>query len=241
MKKYALVTGGSRGIGRAIAVKLASAGHHVLVNYKSNEEEARKTLEEIAAAGGTAELLPFDVANAGEVTAALEGWHARHGDDCIEVLVNNAGIRRDNLLFWMTDAEWHDVVDTNMNGIFYVTRFLIKYMMNRKYGRVINVVSVSGVNGLAGQANYSAAKAGVIGFTRSLALETARKRVTVNAVAPGFIETDMTRDLHREELKKVIPAGRFGTAGEVAGLVAFLASDEASYITGQVISISGGL
>ncbi|MDR1273680.1 MAG: 3-oxoacyl-ACP reductase FabG [Odoribacteraceae bacterium] len=241
MKRYALVTGGSRGIGRAISARLAAAGYHVLVNYKSNEEEARKTLEMIVAAGGEGELSRFDVASPAEVSRALEEWGERNEEAYIEVLVNNAGIRRDNLLFWMTDDEWHDVMNTNLNGMFYLTRALIKYMLNKRRGRVINVVSISGMNGMAGQANYSAAKAGVIGFTRALALEAAKKKVTVNAVAPGFIDTDMTRDLNQEELKKIIPLGRFGTAAEVAGLVGFLASDEAAYITGQVISISGGL
>jgi 3-oxoacyl-[acyl-carrier protein] reductase len=241
MKRYALVTGGSRGIGRAISTRLAAAGYHVLVNYKSNEEEARKTLAMIVDAGGEGELSRFDVARPAEVARALEEWGERHEEAYIEVLVNNAGIRKDNLLFWMTDDEWHDVMNTNLNGMFYLTRALIKYMLNKRRGRVINVVSISGVNGMAGQANYSAAKAGVIGFTRALALEAAKKKVTVNAVAPGFIDTDMTRDLNQEELKKIIPLGRFGTAEEVAGLVGFLASDEAAYITGQVISISGGL
>jgi 3-oxoacyl-[acyl-carrier protein] reductase len=157
------------------------------------------------------------------------------------VLVNNAGIRRDNLLFWMSDEEWRDVTSTNLDGTFLVTRALLKYMLNKKRGRVINVVSISGINGMTGQANYAAAKAGIIGFTRALALEAAKKRVTVNAVAPGFIATDMTRDLDRAALERLVPLGRFGEADEVASLVAFLASDAAAYITGQVIAISGGL
>lgn len=239
--KHALVTGGSRGIGRAVAVTLAAAGYHVLVNYKSNEQEARETLRAISAGEGTGELMPFDVARVEEVNTALEAWTERHEGEYIEVLVNNAGIREDNLLFWMTDREWHDVMGTNMHGVFHVTRFLVKYMMNRKHGRIINVVSVSGVNGMAGQTNYSTAKAGIIGFTRSLALETARKGVTVNAVAPGFIDTDMTQELDREALARIIPAGRLGKASEVAALVGFLASEEAAYITGEVITISGGM
>ncbi|GHS88090.1 3-ketoacyl-ACP reductase [Bacteroidia bacterium] len=239
--KYALVTGGSRGIGRAISVQLASQGYCVLINYKSNEEEAQKTLEIITANGGTAELLPFDVADGAAVEKILSEWQASHEDEYIAVLVNNAGIRKDNLMFWMADEEWNSVLDTSLNGTFYTTRALVKYMMNKKFGRIINIVSISGVTGMAGQTNYSAAKAGVIGLTKALALESIKKRVTVNAVAPGFIETDMTKDLNQDELKKLVPAGRFGKAEEVAELVGFLASEKASYITGQVINISGGL
>ena len=240
-KKYALVTGGSRGIGRAISIRLASMGFHVLINYKSNTEEAQKTLNMIMESGGEAQLIRFDVENMDDINTALNEWMKQHPDTYIEVLVNNAGIRKDNLLFWMTDDEWNQVINTNMNSVFYVTRFLIKYMMNRKYGRVINIVSLSGLTGRTGQANYATAKAGIIGLTKSLALEVAKKNVTVNAIAPGFIDTDMTKDLNQDELKKMIPMGRFGKAEEVAELTGFLASEKASYITGQVITISGGL
>lgn len=240
MKKYALVTGGSRGIGRAISVQLAKQGYTVIVNYKSNTEEAQKTLNLITEAGGEGELLPFDVENVNEVAAALNDWVEQH-DSYIEVLVNNAGIRKDNLLFWMTDDEWNSVVNTTLNGTFYITRLLVKYMLSHKNGRIVNIVSISGLKGVAGQVNYSAAKAGVIGFTKALALEVAKKKVTVNAVAPGFIETDMTRDLNWEELKKTVPLGRFGKVEEVADLVGFLVSEKAAYITGEVISVSGGL
>jgi 3-oxoacyl-[acyl-carrier protein] reductase len=239
--RYALVTGGSRGIGRAVSVKLASMGYYVLINYKSNKEEAQKTLDIITGNGGAGLLLPFDIEKSGEITAALETWMEQNPEAYIEVLVNNAGIRKDNLLFWMTDDEWNSVLDTSLNGAFYVTRILIKYMLNKKYGRIINIVSISGIKGMSGQTNYSAAKAGIIGLTKALALETAKKKVTVNAIAPGFIDTDMTKDLNQDELKRLIPAGRFGKAEEVAELAGFLASDKASYITGQVISISGGL
>jgi 3-oxoacyl-[acyl-carrier protein] reductase len=239
--KYALVTGGSRGIGRAICLKLAEDGFSVVVNYQSNKDAAEETKRLIEEAGGKAELLPFDVADATAVEKALSDWLSAHADDYIAVLVNNAGIRHDNLMFWMSDDEWKTVLDTSLNGTFYTIRALLKYMMNKKFGRIINIVSISGVNGMAGQTNYSAAKAGVIGMTKSLALETAKKRVTVNAVAPGFIETDMTKDLPQDELKKLVPVQRFGKAEEVADLVGFLASEKASYITGQVISISGGL
>jgi 3-oxoacyl-[acyl-carrier protein] reductase len=239
--RYALVTGGSRGIGKAICLQLASQGYSVLINYKSNREEAQKTLDSITENGGSGQLMPFDVANAEEMNTALTAWMEANSEAYIEVLVNNAGIRKDNLLFWMTDDEWNDVLNTSLNGAFYITRLLVKYMLNKKFGRIINIVSISGVNGMAGQTNYSAAKAGIIGLTKALALESAKKRVTVNAVAPGFIETDMTKDLNQDELKKLVPAGRFGKAEEVAELVGFLASEKASYITGQVISISGGL
>jgi 3-oxoacyl-[acyl-carrier protein] reductase len=241
MKKYALVTGGSRGIGRAISVQLAKQGYTVIVNYKSNAEEAQKTLDLIAETGGEGHFLPFDVENVSEDAAALNGWIEQHPDAYIEVLVNNAGIRKDNLLFWMTDDEWNNVVNTTLNGTFYITRLLIKNMLSKKNGRIVNIVSISGLKGVAGQVNYSAAKAGVIGLTKALALEAAKKKVTVNAVAPGFIETDMTKDLNQEELKKTVPLGRFGKAEEVAGLVGFLVSDKAAYITGEVISVSGGL
>jgi len=241
MKKYALVTGGSRGIGRAISIQLASMGYHVLINYKSNTEEAQKTLNKIIENGGEGQLLQFDVENTNEINAALNAWIEQHPEAYIEVLVNNAGIRKDNLFFWMTDDEWNQVINTNLNSVFYVTRFLIKYMLNKKYGRVINIVSLSGLNGRSGQVNYAAAKAGIIGLTKSLALEAAKKNVTVNAIAPGFIETDMTKDLNQDELKKIIPMGRFGKPDEVAELAGFLASGKASYITGQIISIGGGL
>ncbi|MDR0540736.1 MAG: 3-oxoacyl-ACP reductase FabG [Dysgonamonadaceae bacterium] len=239
--RYALVTGGSRGIGRAICLKLAEMGYSVIVNYQSNRAAAEETKSLIEQNGGSAELLPFDVADGSAVEKSLFDWLSAHADDYISVLVNNAGIRRDNLMFWMQDEEWHSVLDTSLNGTFYTTRALLKYMMNKKFGRIINMVSISGVNGMSGQTNYSAAKAGVIGMTKSLALEAAKKKVTVNAVAPGFIETDMTKDLNQDELKKLVPAQRFGKPEEVAELVAFLASDKANYITGQVINISGGL
>ena len=240
--KYALVTGGSRGIGKAIALKLASQGHPVLVNYLKNQEAAQAVVDEITSHGGQAELLQFDVSAPQSIENALEGWENQHPDDYIAVLVNNAGIRRDNVMFMMSEAEWHQVLDTTMNGFFYVTRRLLKHMMPRKRGgRIINVASLSGVKGLPGQTNYSAAKAALIGATKALAQEVAARSVTVNAIAPGFIETDMTRDLPQDELKKMIPSGRFGRPEEVAALAAFLASDDAAYITGEVININGGL
>ena len=239
--KYALVTGGSRGIGRAVCLKLSEMGYPVLVNYQSNKAAAEETKSLIETQGGTAELLPFDVADGAAVEKVLADWQATHPDDYVAVLVNNAGIRKDNLMFWMSDDEWNNVLNTSLNGTFYITRALVKYMMNKKFGRIINIVSISGINGMPGQTNYAAAKAGVIGMTKTLALETAKKKVTVNAVAPGFIETDMTKDLNQDELKKIVPAGRFGKTEEVAELVGFLASEQASYITGQVVAVSGGL
>lgn len=239
--KYALVTGGGRGIGRAICLKLAGMGYHVLVNFQSNEAEALKTLQLIRENGGEGELLPFDVTNAAQVSEKLSGWMVAHGEEYIEILVNNAGIRKDNLMVWMEREEWQRVLDTGLNGFFNVTQPLLKNMLVKKYGRIINVVSLSGLKGMPGQTNYSAAKGGVIAATKALAQEVAKKRVTVNAVAPGFIRTDMTQDLNEGELKGMIPAGRFGEAEEVAELVGFLASEKAAYITGEVISVNGGL
>ena len=240
--KYALVTGASRGIGQAIAKKLAATGMPVVVNYLSNVDAAQTVVQEITDAGGTAELLPFDASNPQAIDAALEAWEQAHPDDYISVLVNNAGIRRDNVMFMMPDEDWHKVLDTTLNGFFYITRRLLKHMMpRRRGGRIINIASLSGVKGMPGQANYSAAKAALIGATKALAQEVAARQVTVNAIAPGFIETDMTRDLPQDELKQLVPMRRFGKPEEVASLVAFLASDEAAYITGEVININGGL
>ena len=239
--EYALVTGASRGIGKATAIRLAKKGCGIVINYKTNDESAQATLNEIKTLGVQAELLKFDVSSESEIESALEKWEIEHPDDYISVLVNNAGIRKDNLMIFMQNDEWHHVIDTTMNGFFYITRRLLKNMLTHRHGRIINITSLSGIKGMPGQTNYSAAKAALIGATKALAQEVAKRKVTVNAIAPGFIETDMIEDLDVAELKKLVPAGRFGKPEEVAALAEFLASDEAEYITGQVIQVNGGL
>ena len=241
MTKYALITGASRGLGKAIALRLANDGFAVIINYQSSKEAAEDTLKQIQEAGGTGELLPFNVADPQAIEAALDTWSQAHPDDYISVLVNNAGIRQDNLMIFMQEEQWNNVLGTTLNGFFYITRRLLKDMMTHRNGRIINMASLSGLKGLPGQTNYSAAKAALIGATKALAQEVAARKVTVNAIAPGFIATDMTKELDEAELKKLIPLGRFGKPEEVAALTSFLASDESAYITGQVISINGGL
>ena len=241
MTKYALITGASRGLGKAIALRLANDGFAVIINYQSNKEAAEDTLRQVQEAGGTGELLPFNVADPQAIETALESWSASHPDDYISVLVNNAGIRQDNLMIFMQEEQWSKVLDTTLNGFFYITRRLLKDMMTHRNGRIINMASLSGLKGLPGQTNYSAAKAALIGATKALAQEVAARKVTVNAIAPGFIASDMTKELDEAELKKLIPLGRFGKPEEVAALTSFLASEESAYITGQVISINGVL
>ena len=239
--EYALVTGGSRGIGKAVAIKLARMGWPVVINYRGNTQAAEATKSEIEAFGGKVELLPFDCGNENAIESALASFEEQHPDDYIGVLVNNAGIRKDNLMIFMQNEEWHQVMDTSLNAFFYITRRLLKNMLTHRHGRIINMTSLSGVKGMPGQTNYSAAKGAIISATKALAQEVAKRKVTVNAVAPGFISTDMTSDLDEKELSKLIPLGRFGRPEEVANVVGFLASAEADYITGQCIQVNGGL
>lgn len=241
MNKYALITGASRGIGRAIAERLSQDGYTVIINYKNNKQAALQCQQAIEAAGGQAELLPFDVTDGAAIEAALTAWDATHEGEHISVLVNNAGIRRDGLMVFMDENDWHKVLRTTTEGFYYTTHHVLSGMLRARQGRIVNITSISGISGLPGQANYSAAKAALIGATKALSKEVAARKVTVNAVAPGFIATDMTADLDEAELKKTIPAGRFGKPEEVAALVSFLCSDEAAYITGQVIAIAGGM
>ncbi|MGV0924934.1 3-oxoacyl-ACP reductase FabG [Empedobacter tilapiae] len=240
--KCAIVTGGSRGIGKAICLKIAEEhDYHLLINYNSNEAAALETLKEVEALGGTGEILKFDVADANQTQQVLTEWTEKNTDAIVEVIVNNAGITKDNLFMWISQEDWSNVINTSLNGFYNVTHFFINPLLRNKFGRIVNIVSVSGLKGTPGQTNYSAAKAAVIGATKALAQEIAKRNVTVNAVAPGFIETDMTDELNQQELKKLIPANRFGKAEEVADLVSFLVSKKSSYITGEVININGGI
>ena len=229
-------------MGRAVCLRLSQMGIPVIINYQSNQQAAEEVRDTIIAQGGQATLMKFDVSDRDQVSAALSTWEQEHPEDYIAYLVNNAGIRRDNVMFMMPEEDWHAVNDTSLNGFFYVTRQLLPKMMMRKHGgRIVNMTSLSGLKGMPGQTNYSAAKAALIGATKALALEAAARNVTVNAVAPGFIDTDMTKDLPQDDLKQLVPMKRFGKPEEVAALVGFLCSDEAGYITGEVISINGGL
>lgn len=240
--KCALVTGGSRGIGSAICKKLAlESKYHILINYHSNKKAAEETLTEIQKLGATAEIIQFDVANFEEVKNVLTKWQDDNPEALVEAIVNNAGITKDGLFMWMSPEDWSGVMNTSVNGFFNVTQFFIQKMLRNKYGRIVNIVSVSGVKGTAGQTNYSAAKGAIVAATKALAQEVAKRNITVNAVAPGFIKTDMTSALDEKELLKLIPANRFGEAEEVANLVSFLISDKASYITGEIININGGI
>lgn len=239
--KCALVTGGSRGIGRAICLTMAERGYHVIVNYKSNTPEAEKTLALIQQNGGSGELLSCDVSDKHQIKQILGNWVDTNTEKYIEILVNNAGIKDDSLLLYMQDEQWENVIKNNLDSFFYITRLVLNGMLLKKYGRIINIVSLSGLKGLPGQTNYSAAKAGVIGATKALAQEVGRHGITVNAIAPGLIKTDMTEGMDENELKKMIPVRRFGLPEEVAYAVGFLASGQAGYITGEVMSINGGL
>ncbi|WP_445709752.1 3-oxoacyl-ACP reductase FabG [Flavobacterium sp.] len=240
--KCVLVTGGSRGIGSEICKKLAlESNYHILINYQSNKVAAEKTLEEVVKNGATGEIIQFDVANYEEVKSVLTTWQESNPDAIVEAIVNNAGITKDGLFMWMSNEDWTSVVNTSLNGFFNVTNFFIQKMLRNKYGRIVNMVSVSGLKGTAGQTNYSAAKGAIVAATKALAQEVAKRNITVNAVAPGFIKTDMTSQLDEKELIKLVPMNRFGEAEEVADLVSFLVSKKASYITGEIININGGI
>lgn len=240
--KCVLVTGGSRGIGSEICKKLAlESNYHILINYQSNKVAAEKTLEEVVKNGATGEIIQFDVANYEEVKSVLTTWQEANPDAIVEAIVNNAGITKDGLFMWMSNEDWTSVVNTSLNGFFNVTNFFIQKMLRNKYGRIVNMVSVSGLKGTAGQTNYSAAKGAIVAATKALAQEVAKRNITVNAVAPGFIKTDMTSQLDEKELIKLVPMNRFGEAEEVADLVSFLVSKKASYITGEIININGGI
>ena len=238
----ALVTGSSRGLGRAIAIQLAKDHDlYILINYSSNRTAAQETLDEIIKSGNKGELLQFNVQNKNEVNEAINSWQEKNKEMHITVLVNNAGITRDGMFMWMPEKDWDDVISVSVKGMYNVTQGVIQQMLRKRFGRIINIASLSGLKGVPGQTNYSAAKGAVIGATKALAQEVAKRNITVNAVAPGFITSDMTSSLNENELSKLVPLQRFGNPVEVAHLVSFLASDKAAYITGEIININGGI
>jgi 3-oxoacyl-[acyl-carrier protein] reductase len=238
-KPKALVTGAARGIGAACAQRLARDGYHVLVHYHQSKAAAQQVLESVTASGGSGELMRFDVSDEAEVEQVLNPWLETHGP--LSALVLNAGIRADALLAMMLSEEWHKVISVNLDSFFYITKPVVKGMLLARAGKIVAITSVSGVTGMPGQVNYSASKAGVIGAVKALAQEVAKRKVTVNAVAPGFIETDMLSGLDQNQLAQIVPLGRIGTPAEVASAVAFLLSPAAAYITGQVLEINGGI
>ena len=239
--EYALVTGGSRGIGKAICLRLADMGYNIILNYTSNDVEANKTKDLLTAKGVDVILMKFDVSSTEESDAHIETWINSNKDKSISVLVNNAGIRKDNIMVFIQPEDWKRVIDITVDGFYNVTRHVVKSMLTKRKGRVVNIVSLSGLKGLPGQTSYSAAKGAVIAATKALAQEVGKRGITVNAVAPGFIKTDMTEDIKEEDYKFMIPMNRFGESEEVAGVVAFLVGKDSTYVTGQVISVNGGL
>jgi 3-oxoacyl-[acyl-carrier protein] reductase len=239
--EYALVTGGSRGIGKAICLRLADMGYNIIINYTSNDEEALKTQALIKEKGVDAQLMKFDVSVTADADTHIETWIKEHTEDTISVLVNNAGIRKDNLLVFISPEDWHRVLNITVDGFYNVTRHVVKSMLSKRKGRIVNIVSLSGLKGMPGQTNYSASKGAIIAATKALAQEVGKRGITVNAVAPGFIKTDMTQDINEADYKAMVPMNRFGEPEEVAGVVAFLVGKDSSYVTGQVISVNGGL
>ncbi|MCD8286084.1 MAG: 3-oxoacyl-[acyl-carrier-protein] reductase [Clostridia bacterium] len=241
-KRVALVTGASKGIGRAIALRLAQDGIYVVLNCSAHPKEAKAVAKEICAAGGEAEVVPFPVDDGEKVIDAVDKILARLGR--IDILINNAGITRDGLLMTMNPTDFDKVMKVNLYGTFYCTKAVIRQMVRRRWGRIVNIASISGMMGNAGQASYSASKAGIIGFTKAVAREVAERNITVNAVAPGFIDTDMTKAMSeelREKAAEQIPVGHFGTPEDVARAVSFLVSEDSGYITGQVLAVDGGM
>lgn len=240
--KVALVTGSSRGIGKAVAIQLAKDHQlHILVNYTSNQAAAEDTVAQIVQNGGSAEILKFSVENSEEVNKVIGNWQTANPDKIIEVLVNNAGITKDNLFPMISEEDWDRVIAISVKGMYNCTQAVLRKMLRNRQGRIINMASLSGLKGNPGQTNYAAAKGAMIAATKSLSQEIAKRNITVNAIAPGFIISDMTSELDEEQLKMMVPAQRFGTAEEVAHLASFLASDKAAYITGEVININGGI
>jgi len=239
--EYALVTGGSRGIGKAICLRLADMGYNIIINYTSNDEEALKTQALVKEKGVDAVLMKFDVSSTADTDAHVEKWINDNKEKSIAVLVNNAGIRRDNIMVFISPEDWHRVLDITVDGFYNVTRHVVKSMLSKRKGRIVNIVSLSGLKGMPGQTNYSASKGAIIAATKSLAQEVGKRGITVNAVAPGFIKTDMTQDINEADYKGMVPMNRFGEPEEVAGVVAFLVGKDSSYVTGQVISVNGGL
>lgn len=238
-KKLAIITGASRGIGRATALELSRAGYFVVINYKSNKEAADETLKLVQDAGGSGEILQFDVADKTQTRENVSDIVGRHGK--IHALVNNAGVTADGLFLFLAEEEWDVVIDTTLKGFYNITKPVLREMIKNKKGSIVSLSSVAGLMPNRGQSNYSAAKAGIIGVSRSLAAEVARFGIRVNVVAPGLIETDMIKKAPVEEIKKAIPMARLGRPEEVAGVIRFLCSDDASYVTGQTISVNGGM